>query len=163
MRATDEAERARGRVLDYLSYRPRSEWEIREYLEKKGFSSSAIDSAVSALIKVNLIDDRAFAQYWVENRAQFRPKGKRVLTYELRQKGISSHVIDEALAAYDELSAARRVFEEQSRRLVNLPSELFRRRLIERMARRGFSYDLIQELFADVDSSQSLDINNEED
>lgn len=163
LKVADEVERARGRVLDYLSYRPRSEWEIREYLEKKGFSSSSIDSAISALIDVNLIDDRAFAQYWMENRAQFRPKGKRVLSHELRQKGISSHVIDEALEAYDEVSAARRVFEQQSRRLVNLPSEVFRRRLTERMARRGFSYDLIQELIADDDLSQSLDINLEED
>ena len=156
LRATDEVERARTRTLDYLSYRPRSEWEVREYLRKREISSSAIDTVVNALCEVNLIDDNAFAQYWLENRAQFRPKGKRVLTRELRQKGVSSQLIDEALEGYDEEQAASRVFTEQARRLTNLPHDVFRRRLIERMARRGFSYDLILELLANHDFSQSL-------
>ena len=156
LRATDEVERARTRTLDYLSYRPRSEWEVREYLRKREISSSAIDTVVNALCEVNLIDDNAFAQYWLENRAQFRPKGKRILTRELRQKGVSSQLIDEALEGYDEEQAASRVFTEQARRLTNLPHDVFRRRLIERMARRGFSYDLILELLANHDFSQSL-------
>jgi regulatory protein len=163
LRTADEVERARSRVLDYLSYRPRSEWEIREYLQKRAFSLTAIDTVVSALYEVNLINDSAFAQYWLENRAQFRPKGKRILSQELRQKGVSSQLIDETLEAYDEEEAARRTYEEQARRLKNLPPDVFRRRLMERMMRRGFSYDLIQEQFANHELSQSLYINNEED
>jgi regulatory protein len=163
LQTADEVGRARVRVLDYLSYRPRSEWEIREYLQKREFSSPAIDAVVNALSDINLINDSAFAQYWLENRAQFRPKGKRVLSRELRQKGVSSQLIDETLEAYDEKEAARRVYTEQARRLMNLPPDVFRRRLIERMARRGFSYDLIQELLANHDFSQSLYIKNEED
>lgn len=163
LQTADEVGRARVRVLDYLSYRPRSEWEIREYLQKREFSSPAIDAVVNALSDINLINDSAFAQYWLENRAQFRPKGKRVLSRELRQKGVSSQLIDETLEAYDEKEAARRVYTEQARRLMNLSPDVFRRRLIERMARRGFSYDLIQELLANHDFSQSLYIKNEED
>ena len=163
LRTADEVERARARVLDFLSYRPRSEREIREYLQKREFSSPAIDTVVSALSDVNLIDDVAFAQYWLENRAQFRPKGKRILTQELRQKGVSSRLIDATLEAYDEEEAARSVYQEQARRLANLPPDLFRRRLTERMARRGFSYDLIRELLDNQDYSQSRYINNEED
>ena len=163
LRTADEVERARARVLDYLSYRPRSEWEVREYLQKREFSSTAIDTVVSALSEVNLIDDGAFAQYWLDNRAQFRPKGKRILSQELRQKGVTSQVIDATLEEYDEEEAARRVFEEQARRLVNHPPDVFRRRLTERMARRGFSYDLIRDLLDNHDYSQSRYINNEED
>ncbi len=163
LQTADEVERARARVLDFLSYRPRSEWEIRQYLQKHKHSSSAIEAVVNALSEVNLIDDSAFTQYWLENRAQFRPKGKRVLSRELRQKGVSSQLIDETLEAYDEEEAARRVLTEQARRLTNLPPDVFRRRLIERMARRGFSYDLIQELLANHDFSQSLYTKNEED
>jgi regulatory protein len=163
LRTADAVERARGRALNYLSYRPRSEWEVREYLQKREFSSSVIDTVVNALSEVNLIDDDAFAQYWLENRARFRPKGKRVLSQELRQKGVASHQIDIALELYDEEEAAQRVFEEQARRLTSLPPDVFRRRLTERMARRGFSYDMIRELLDDHDSSQSRYIDNEED
>jgi regulatory protein len=163
LRTADEVERARARVLDYLSYRPRSEWEVREYLQKREFSSTAIDTVISALSKVNLIDDVAFAQYWLDNRAQFRPKGKRILSQELRQKGVASQMIDAALAGYDEETAARRVYEDQARRLTHLSPDVFRRRLTERMARRGFSYDLIRDLIDNHDFSQSCNINYEED
>jgi regulatory protein len=163
LRTADEVERARARVLDYLSYRPRSEWEVREYLQKREFSSTAIDTVISALSEVNLIDDVAFAQYWLDNRAQFRPKGKRILTQELRQKGVASQMIDAALAGYDEETAARRVYEDQARRLTHLSPDVFRRRLTERMARRGFSYDLIRDLIDNHNFSQSFNINYEED
>jgi regulatory protein len=163
IRTADEAERARTKVLDYLSYRPRSEWEIREYLRKREFSSAVVDTVVSALSDVKLIDDVAFVRYWLENRAQFRPKGTRVLAQELRQKGVSSQLIDEALEDYDEETAAKVVFEEQARRLSQLSSDIFRRRISERMTRRGFSYDLIRDLIDSHDNSQSHYINNEED
>jgi regulatory protein len=163
LREADEVERTRSRVLDYLSYRPRSEWEIREYLKKRGISISTVETVVNALIEVNLIDDNAFAKYWLENRAQYRPKGKRILSRELQQKGVSSKLIDEILVGYDEETAARRVFAEQARRLKNLSPDVFRRRILERMARRGFNYDLIQDLLSDQDLSQSLYMKNEED
>jgi regulatory protein len=163
LRTADEVERARSQVLDYLSYRPRSEWEIRSYLLKRKISSSAIDTVVKALSEVNLIDDSAFTQYWLENRAQFRPKGKRVLIQELRQKGVSSQLINDTLEQYDEEAAARRVFEEQARRLNNIAPDVFRRRIMERMARRGFSYELIRDLINDHNYSQSHYFNNEED
>jgi regulatory protein len=163
LRTADEVERARSQVLDYLSYRPRSEWEIRSYLLKRKFTSSAIDTVVNALSEVNLIDDNTFAQYWLENRAQFRPKGKRVLIQELRQKGVPSQLINDTLEQYDEEAAARRVFEEQARRLKNLTPDVFRRRIMERMARRGFSYELIRDLINDHNYSQSHYFHNEED
>ncbi|MDF1513514.1 MAG: RecX family transcriptional regulator [Anaerolineae bacterium] len=163
LQTADEGERARSRALDFLSYRPRSEWEVREYLQKREYSTAVIEAVVNALCEVKLIDDYAFAQYWLENRARFRPKGKRMLSRELRQKGVSSQQIEQVLETYEEEKAARRVFEDQARRLQNQPPDVFRRRMLERMSRRGFSYELIQELLATPDVSQSLYTEDEED
>lgn len=148
LRDADEFERARERALNYLSYRPRSAAELERYLLKHSFSETAVADVLHRLSEVGLVDDEAFARYWVENRARFRPKGKRVLVQELRQKGIASRVIEEALADYDETAAAERVAEAQARRLSNLPPNLFHRRLWARMARRGFSSDIIREVLA---------------
>jgi len=79
------------------------------------------------------------------------------------QKGIDSEAIEEALDEYDEVAAARLAAEEQIRRLGNLPPDEARRRLIGRLARRGFSYELIQETLATQGFPQLMDDNSEED
>ena len=70
------------------------------------------------------------------------------MTEELRQKGIAFNIIETVLADYDEFAAAQTVAYEQARRLKHLPPKVLRRRLVERLARRGFSYDIIQDILA---------------
>jgi len=148
LRLADEVERAREKALNYLSYRPRSEAELQSHLLKSDFAETTVDEVLCRLREVGLVDDEAFARYWVDNRARFRPRGKRMLVQELRQKGVASNVIETALAEYDEVAAAQHVAEEQARRLAHLPPEVFRRRFWDRLMRRGFSPDIIQELLA---------------
>jgi regulatory protein len=145
LRAADGLEQAHSRALDYLTYRPRSEAELRAYLDQKGYAQDVADEVLARLARVGLIDDESFAQFWRDNRARFRPRGRRMLSFELGQKGVASEIIEAALDDYDEAAAARSVAQEQARRLGNLPPDVARRRLFERLARRGFSYDLIQE------------------
>jgi regulatory protein len=164
LQAADGIEKAHNRALDYLTYRPRSEAELRAYLTEKGCSEGVVEEVMARLARVGLIDDEGFAQYWRDNRARFRPRGSRMLRYELGQKGVASEVIDSALEEYDEVAAVRRVAQEQARRLGNLPPDVARRRLFERLARRGFSYDLIRETLAIQDFPQLLNNDdNEED
>ncbi len=162
LKAADGLEQAHSRALDYLTYRPRSEAELRLYLVEKGYAEGVVEDVMARLARVGLIDDEGFAQYWRDNRARFRPRGRRMLRYELGQKGVASDVIDAALEDYDEMAALRKVAQEQARRLRNLPPDLARRRLFERLARRGFSYDLIQETLTIQDFPQLYD-DDEED
>jgi len=162
LKSADGLERAHSRALDYLSYRPRSEVELRDYLREKEYSEDVVEDVLARLARVGLVDDVEFARYWIDNRARFRPRGSRMLSYELRQKGIASEIIDEALGEYDELSAVRRVAQEQARRLRNLPPNQFRRRLFDRLARRGFSSGLIREILSEQDFSQLIDANEED-
>lgn len=148
LKAADEIERARDKALNYLSYRPRSEAEIRRYLSERKFSEVVVEEVVRYLTEIDLVDDEAFARFWVENRTRFRPRGRRGLVYELRQKGVASVAIESALADYDEEAAAWRVAEEQARRLTHVSPDQFKRRLQGRLARRGFPYGLIREILA---------------
>jgi len=156
LRADDELERARAKALDFLSYRPRSAEEVREYLERKHFRSDIIEDIMARLRGVGLIDDQAFAQYWVDNRTRFRPRGARLLRHELRQKKVAPEAIEAALEAYDERTALMLAAEQQARRLRHLPEE-------QRLARRGFSYELIQEALADCDLPYTHREQSEED
>lgn len=154
LKAADGVERAHNRALDYLSYRPRSEAEVQAYLLGKDFPDDVVEEVLGRLSRAGLVDDAEFARYWSDNRARFRPRGKRMLQYELRQKGVVSSAIDEALDDYDEVSAVQKVAREQARRLKHLPPDTFRRRLHGRLARRGFSNDLIQEALDTLESSR---------
>jgi regulatory protein len=148
LRLADEMERAREKALNYLSFRPRSEAELQSYLLESDFAEATVAEVLHRLREVGLVDDDAFARYWVDNRARFRPRGKRMLVQELRQKDVASDVIETTLAEYDEVVAAQHVAEEQARRLAHLPPDVSRRRLWDRMMRRGFSPDIIQEVLA---------------
>ncbi len=148
LKASDEVEKARENALNYLAYRPRSEAELRRHLAEKGYDPEAIEEVLTRLAEVGLVDDVAFGQYWVENRSQFKPLGRRALIQELRRKGITPSVMENVLAEHDEEESAYAVAREQARKLAHLPPDQFRRRLSERLARRGFSYDLIQEILA---------------
>lgn len=162
LRTADEVERARERALDYLSYRPRSATEVQRYLLERDFSASAVEDVLQGLQRVGLVDDVAFAHYWRENREKFRPRGRGALAHELQQKGVPADDIQAALADYDEAAAARQVAAEQARRLQHLPPDVLKRRLMQRMARRGFAYDLIQDVLADVPFLQSNSEESEE-
>ena len=143
LRQRDTAERAAGRALDLLSYRPRSEAEIRERLAER-YDPETAGEVLERLRRSGLVDDREFARYWVQNRLEHNPRGAVALRQELYQKGVDESAIEEALAEYDEEEAAARAAETARRKLRGLPPDVFRRRLTDYLLRRGFSYGVVR-------------------
>ena len=133
-------------ALRLISYRPRSERELRIRFARKGLPEQTQDAAVQQLKTEGLIDDAAFARMWIENRMEFRPRGAWALRSELRGKGVSHDEIEMALEDFDEGEAARRAAQEGARRYMQLSPDLFRRRLSAYLSRRGFSYPIIAPL-----------------
>jgi len=150
LQAKDDTERAYEHALNFLSYRPRSEAEVRRNLREKDAEDEVIEAVIERLTRVGLLDDHAFARYWIENRLEFNPRGPRALRQELRQKGVSDAVIAEALAGFDEEAVARRAARAAVRRLAHLEPTEFRRRLGAYLARRGFSYAVIEPLVEEM-------------
>lgn len=144
----DAVEQALQAAMNLLSYRPRSRAELQQRLAQKGYPAQAVEEALGRLERSGLVDDGAFARYWVENRAQGSPRGQLLLKGELAQKGIDRQLIDQALAGYDEEAAAARVAEKIARRLQGPDLATARRRLVDALKRRGFAYDVIEPLVA---------------
>ena len=141
LKSEDEIEVAYQRALKIISYRDRSSAEVRENLRQKQIPEEIIDQVLVRLGKNGLLDDERFAQLWVENRNEFRPRSHRMLAIELRKKGISEAVIAQALenTVTDE-ELAYKAAQKQIRRYMNLEWQDFRRKLGSFLARRGFSY-----------------------
>jgi regulatory protein len=146
----DGVERAYERALNFLSYRPRSEAEVCRNLHKKNVEDEVVEVVVERLTRAGLLDDREFARYWVENRLQFNPRGARALRQELWQRGVPASIIADTLASLDEEVAARKAADAGARRLAHLEPRDFRRRLGAYLARRGFSYAVIETLVEEM-------------
>ena len=94
---TESGDKAYLAALRFLEARPRSIAEVRARLGRKDFAPEAIDAAIARLAELELLDDAAFARYWVENRVAYRPRGAGALRDELRRKGIDADVTAEVL------------------------------------------------------------------
>lgn len=150
LQAKDDVEQAYEHALNFLSYRPRSEAEVRRNLREKDAEDEVIEAVIDRLTRAGLLNDREFARYWVENRLEFNPRGARALRHELRQKGVPDSIIAETLAGFDDEAAARKMAESAMRRLAHLEPADLRRRLGAHLARRGFSYAVIEPLVEEM-------------
>jgi regulatory protein len=145
LREIDAISRAFDRAVRLLARRPYSAAEIRRSLASHEVAPAVIDEVLARLETLGYVDDYAFAQYWVENRERFRPRGARALRYELRQKGIADAIIQKALDGFDGAESAYAAAQDQARRLRGLDRRTFRTRLSGFLARRGFDYDTVRE------------------
>jgi regulatory protein len=98
---------------------------------------------VDRLRENGLLDDSRFAQTWVENRSEFRPRGKSLLRMELRQRGLQDEAIEAAIQSVDEGELAYQAGLKQARKLADLDWNQFRQKMYGFLARRGFDYEYI--------------------
>jgi len=136
----DAREWALQQALLFLSYRARSESEIRKNLIKHEVPETVIDETLEKLRRDGLANDNEFAQAWVENRSTFRPRSRLMLAMELRQKGLDDESTQAALQNVDDEPLAYEAALKRATRFKTLEWNEFRKKLSEFLARRGFSY-----------------------
>jgi len=127
-----------------LAYRPRSRKEIDRHLQRRGVDTGVRDAVLKRLEDSDLVDDEAFARYWVDNRERFAPRSHRALGYELRAKGVSIEIIHRVLEDVDEEESAYRAAEARVRKLGSLDGDALPDKLKEFLGRRGFSYSVVR-------------------
>jgi regulatory protein len=157
LRGRDDEERAYELALNFLSYRPRSEREVRRRLAKKGFASPSVEAAVERLVRAKLLDDKDFARYWVENRTRFKPRGPYALRQELRQKGVADRIIDPLIEELDEDENAYRAALKRLRRWKRMDTDERRRKFTGYLQRRGFGYDSIRQAWERLVAEHAMD------
>lgn len=143
LQAEDGRERAIQQALLFLSYRPRSESEIRQNLRKHEYPDEVIDQTLTRLRQDGLANDDQFARAWVENRSAFRPRSRRLMAMELRQKGLDQESVASAVEEVDDEALAYEAAQKRAPRFKDLEWTGFRKKLSEFLARRGFSYSVV--------------------
>ncbi|MFH0769261.1 MAG: RecX family transcriptional regulator [Chloroflexota bacterium] len=147
---TDRLQRCFNAAVRYLSYRPRSESELKDRLRRHGFDTDSQEAAITRLKEQGLLNDVAFAQFWKDNRESFSPRSQRLIRLELRRKGVANDILDQVIGAVDDDDSAYRAALSKARSLPHSDYLSFRRRLGEYLKRRGFSYEVINHIVEQV-------------
>jgi regulatory protein len=151
---SEEERKAKEYALSLLSYRQRSYKELADRLRAKGHKDAAINTALSSLKELNLINDEAFARSLAERRISRNPVGKKLLSQELQQKGIAAEIIvrvcEDVFAERSEESLALTLANNKLRSSQNLDPKTRTRRLYSYLIRRGFPADVIQTVMEKV-------------
>ena len=140
---SDHYHRCLNAAAHYLSYRPRSEFELRERLHQRGFDGDSVEAVLAKLKEQGLVDDMAFAQFWKDNRESFSPRSQWLTKLELRRKGVTNNIIDQIADTIDDEDSAYRAALSKARSLPLSDYQSFRRRLGDYLKRRGFGYGVI--------------------
>ncbi len=130
------------RILNLLSIRPRSEWEVHDYLRRKEASPEQMEDIIARCQKLGYIDDQRFAQRWAENRRLGKPVSQRKLRSELLVKRVAPTIIDEVLAEDREQTSERDLLRALvAKKRSRYPDDT---KFMQYLARQGFSYEDIK-------------------
>jgi regulatory protein len=133
-------------ALKILSFRRRTEKQVKEKLQKKGFDEKTIKATIDKLKEFDLINDLEFATSWIKDRLSFKPRGKKLLKQELWKKGIKKEIIEQVTEelCQDEDKSALELLEKINKRYKDLEPKVAKRRMFSFLLRRGFSYETIK-------------------
>lgn len=143
LRKAEQGQLAMNRALQYLSYRPRSEYEVKNRLQRYGYEDDIIATTLDRLRNSGYVDDVAFTTFWKENRSSFSSRSTRLIVQELKQKGIDSETIAETIADINDEAEAYRAGQKKAHSLSTVEKYEFRRKLGAFLRRRGFDYEVI--------------------
>ena len=157
IRRREEIVKATNAGLNLLAYRARSTGELETRLRQKGFPPDIIEIAIERFRNWGYLDDRSFAESWVENQQAHRPRSRRVLKQELQQKGIPRDLIETTMESttIDEAADALELARKQWGKLSSQPPDVRQRRLSGYLARRGYQYDIIRKVIETLNSEDA--------
>ena len=142
-----EIDTAYNKTLGLIARRLRSEWEIRDYLQRKQYDTEHIDQIIARLYKRSWLNDESFARMWVENRRLLKSASARRIMQELKAKHVSDEIIQKVLESdNNEDSEILTSLVERKRKQTRYQDD---QKLLAYLVRQGYNYQ-------DVKSALSL-------
>jgi len=150
LKKLDAEERLYHRAQRLIERRPHAARELQNRFERDKIPQDVQQAVIRRLKDRGLINDHAFVEAWIENRQVFRPRSARALRMELSQKGVSSEIIEQHLADFDDEQAAYAAALKGARRYGSSDWESFRKRLSAYLFRRGFGHSIISSVVSRI-------------
>ena len=153
----DDFEKLYNKSVRFLSFRPRSEKELRDHLKLKSKRSKItpdedlINSVIVKLKTQRFLNDEEFAKFWIRQRTEIKPKSFRIIKAELRQKGISDEIMEEIDAenVQTDLESALKILDKKKHSYKNLSKEEAYTKMSRYLSSKGFGWETIKEAISD--------------
>ncbi len=145
-------------ALYALAPRARSRAELHTHLIKRNCDASIAEAVLDQLEIEGLLNDLEFAQLWSESRQRQKKMSKRIISQELRTKGVSQDIIEEVIAEIDDESEYKLAFalaERKYRSCAHLEPEKIYSRISGALSRKGFSGGLTSRIIRELTGADS--------
>ena len=140
-------------ALYYLSFKARTEKEVRDYLAKHEIDENIISKVIQSLKDDNWINDRQYAQAIINSNQLSGDKGSYMLMQKISQKGVAKSIIQEVLQEFDMAEVAERTAEKLLKKYQGkLPTRALQDKIIQGLTNKGFSYTEAKTAFDQLDS-----------
>ena len=165
---TQTVDRAKQQAYRYLAYRSQTVREMRDRLQRRGYTSEVVDHVLRDLEAEGYVDDHKFALNWARYRLQSKPIGRRRLAWELQRRGVPFESVEEVLrevySEFDEVALAEQAMLKRLRSKGGLRSLRERQRYARYLFSLGFDADTIAAALAAISPSMAaLDLVSDDD
>ncbi len=150
----EEISKAKSYAYRILARRMYTNKEIRDKLVERGYVDKIIEDVIATLERYGYLNDRTYAQEWIESRMRSKPKGKIALRQELERKGIDRSIIEDALSqAFDQSKESEMALDLARRKARSFDADdpvAAKRKLQAFLLRRGFDFETVKDVIEQV-------------
>lgn len=138
--------KARYMVLRFLTYRARSEKEVSDYLQRKGFAANITETIIKEMHDYGYINDERYVTDFINYR-KTSGFGLIRVRFELQSKGVSGSLIDSKISelynADEDLETVKSMLARKAAKTTTPIDNQWARRQSAFLKRRGFRDSLI--------------------
>jgi regulatory protein len=148
----------------FLSYQPRTVYELLQYLKKHQISDQAAQAAVKELTDLGYLDDREYCRLYIKNDLRVGRDGPVALTRKLGQKGVAADVAAAAVEAVSEgewLQLGERLIKSSKNKQGKLAWRELKRKMETKLLAHGFSMSQAEAVIAKLDLANDDDLETE--
>ncbi len=152
-------------ALNSIKSRFKSIYELREFLRKKEYPEEMIDHAIDKLIEQRYLDDRLFAKSYINTQMITTSHGPLRIKNDLYQKKVSSSIIEEEIALFDEesqIEKMKKIIERLIRSNRTRGGLVLKQKIINDLKTQGYEYDLISRIISSYSFPQDKDLAKKE-
>ncbi|MGE6258227.1 recombination regulator RecX [Heyndrickxia sporothermodurans] len=153
----DDIRKSVNLAIQFLSYRMRSEKEVKDYLKQKDINELVIHEVIHKLFDLKYLNDQEFAIAYVRTQMNTTKKGTKTIQLELQDKGIDENLIGIALQEFSEeqqISHAISLIDKLIKQNKKLSEKSLKQKIEQTLLRKGYSFDMIQTALSEVDFSK---------
>lgn len=148
----------------FLSYEPRTVFEVLQYLKKHEISDEAVNSVVSQLNELGYLDDQQYVKLFIKNDLRVGSDGPKSLLRKLTQKGVDPEISQVELDEVDDedwIEIGRRVVKSMVHQVGKISKREIERKMRSKLLTHGFDGGISSEVISSLDLADNEDMQME--